>query len=188
MVCRARRRAATGLRACFENIPGGLAGSEQIIGMHCTAVLGRGGWLRCSSVTDFSRICSLVGSEQIMGCPLCGLPRHPPRRARNPFPGLFSKHALNKRGAISGACSAKRGAQFLLNSGPQCGTNVAMTPVGTLPTVRKRGECREEMKIGAAQPRCNPHLVESNRTRRISPPGSNPGTFDTLALRQTPNQ
>src|SRR5580765_4839145 len=59
------------IRACFKNIPVGLAA-------------GRGGWLRCSSVTDFSRICSLLA------------PRHPPRRARNPFPSLFLKHALKE--------------------------------------------------------------------------------------------
>jgi hypothetical protein len=52
------------LRACFENISGGLAA-------------GLGGWLRCASVADFSRICALVA------------PRHPPRRARNPFPIYF---------------------------------------------------------------------------------------------------
>jgi thiol-disulfide isomerase/thioredoxin len=38
------------LRACFENILGGLAA-------------GRGGWLRCSSVADFSRI-SAPGSAR----------------------------------------------------------------------------------------------------------------------------
>jgi hypothetical protein len=76
-------------RACFENISGGLAGSEQIIGLHRKAVLGRGGWLRCSSVADFSRICALVKSEQIRTARLRGLPRHPPRRARNPIPSYF---------------------------------------------------------------------------------------------------
>jgi len=57
------------LRACFENTSGGLAA-------------GRGGWLRCSSVTDFSRICALV------------TPRHPPRRARNPIPIYFQNTLL----------------------------------------------------------------------------------------------
>jgi hypothetical protein len=65
-------------RACFENISGGLAA-------------GRGGWLRCSTVADFSRICALVA------------PRHPPRRARNPSPNLFSKHALKQRLATHNA-------------------------------------------------------------------------------------
>ena len=51
-----RRRVSfekSGLRACFKNISGRLAA-------------GRGGWLRCASVADFSRICALVA------------PRHPP--------------------------------------------------------------------------------------------------------------
>src|SRR3954470_2869884 len=69
------------LRACFKNIPVGLAA-------------GRGGWLRCSSVTDFSRICSLLA------------PRHPPHRARNPFPSLFLKHALTGGAAPGLAVSA----------------------------------------------------------------------------------
>jgi hypothetical protein len=45
-------------------------------------------------VADFSRICSLVESEQMRDARLGGLPRHPPRRARNPNSELFSKHAL----------------------------------------------------------------------------------------------
>jgi hypothetical protein len=57
------------LRACFENISVGLAA-------------GRGGWRRCSSVEDPRGIFSFVS------------PRHLPRRARNPFPDLFSKYAL----------------------------------------------------------------------------------------------
>jgi len=69
------------LRACFENTSGGLAA-------------GRGGWLRCSSVTDFSRICALVKSEQIRAARLRGLPRHPPRRARNPIPIYFQNTLL----------------------------------------------------------------------------------------------
>src|SRR5580765_547741 len=69
----------TGLRACLKNIPVGLAA-------------GRGGWVCWSSVTDFSRICSLLA------------PRHPPRRARNPFPSLFSKHALSRERFGSGTC------------------------------------------------------------------------------------
>jgi len=64
------------LRACFRNISVGLAA-------------GRGGWRRCSSVADFSRICALVA------------PRHPPRRARNPSPDLFSKHALRDAARLS---------------------------------------------------------------------------------------
>jgi hypothetical protein len=60
------------LRACFENSSGGLAAD-------------RGGWLRCSSVEDPRGIFSFVA------------PRHPPRRARNPASGQFSKHALNCR-------------------------------------------------------------------------------------------
>ena len=64
------------LRACFENISGGLAA-------------GRGGWLRCASVADFSRICALVA------------PRHPPRRARNPGSGLFSKNALKRAARLN---------------------------------------------------------------------------------------
>src|SRR5271165_4154354 len=43
---------------------------------------GRGGWRRCSSVTDFWRICTLVA------------PCQPPRQTRNPLPDLFSKQAL----------------------------------------------------------------------------------------------
>src|SRR5580765_4884937 len=70
----------TGLRACLKNIPVGLAA-------------GRGGWLRCSSVTDFSRICSLLA------------PRHPPRRARYPFPSLFLKHALRNFFASTRGCA-----------------------------------------------------------------------------------
>src|SRR5260221_2447801 len=71
------------LRACFENIPVGLAA-------------GRGGWLRCSSVTDCSRICALVA------------PCHPPRRARNPFPDLlFSKHALGRINIPGGSIMVK---------------------------------------------------------------------------------
>src|SRR5476649_1499784 len=62
-------RGRKGLRACFENIPDGLAA-------------GPGGWLRCSSVEDPRGIFSFV------------TPRHPPRRARNPLPDLFSKQAL----------------------------------------------------------------------------------------------
>src|SRR5258707_9099409 len=56
-------RSAT-LRACFENIPVGLAAE-------------RGGWLRCSPVTDCSRICALVA------------PRHPPAALAIPFPIYF---------------------------------------------------------------------------------------------------
>ena len=57
------------LRACLKNTPGRLAA-------------GPAGWLRCASVTDFSRICSLVA------------PRHPASRARNPPVGLFLRQAL----------------------------------------------------------------------------------------------
>jgi hypothetical protein len=80
-----------GFRACFENISGGLAA-------------GRGGWLRCASVADFSRISALVA------------PRQPPRRARNPGSELFSKHALGPpsigNGGIlgQGARGERRGA------------------------------------------------------------------------------
>src|SRR5271166_5389632 len=55
------------LRACFENISGGLAA-------------GRGVWLRCSSVIDFPRICALLDA----------LPAAPPRSQS--LPDLFSKH------------------------------------------------------------------------------------------------
>ncbi len=58
-------------RACLNNIPGGLAA-------------GQAAWRHCSSVTDFSRTCSLVA------------PRHPACRARNPIAGLFFRHALKK--------------------------------------------------------------------------------------------
>ena len=57
------------LRACLKNTPGRLAA-------------GLAGWLRCASVTDFLRICSLVA------------PRPPASRARNPPVGLFFKQAL----------------------------------------------------------------------------------------------
>jgi hypothetical protein len=69
------------LRACFEIISGGLAA-------------GRGGWLCCSSVEEPRGIFSFVA------------PRHPPRRARNPCPDLFSKHALTKRRGALGLCLA----------------------------------------------------------------------------------
>jgi hypothetical protein len=65
-----------GITARFENISGGLAA-------------GRGVWLRCSSLEDPRGIFSFVA------------PCHPPRLARNPFPDLFSKHALN---AAFGLC------------------------------------------------------------------------------------
>ena len=57
------------LRACFENISGGLAA-------------GRGGWLRCSSVTDF------LSNMR----PRRASPSAPPRSQS--LPDLFSKHAL----------------------------------------------------------------------------------------------
>ena len=44
---------------------------------------GRAVWLRCVSVTDFCRICSLDA------------PRHPGRHARNPRSGLLPKRALS---------------------------------------------------------------------------------------------
>jgi hypothetical protein len=77
---------SSALRACFENISGGLAA-------------GRGGWLRCSSVADFSRICALVA------------PRHPPRRAHNPNSELFSKHALKSKTVLLTASSCKSSRQ-----------------------------------------------------------------------------
>src|ERR1700677_1317263 len=83
-------------RACFENISGGLAA-------------GRRGWLRCSSVTEFFRICALVKSEQIRSARLRGPVRTdkncPASRAASPsapprsqsHPDLFSKHALSEK-------------------------------------------------------------------------------------------
>jgi len=69
------------LRACLRNAPGRMAA-------------GPAGWLpppprvrrtgRCASVTDSSRIRSLVG------------PRHPASRARNPPVGLLFKQALSR--------------------------------------------------------------------------------------------
>jgi prepilin-type N-terminal cleavage/methylation domain-containing protein/prepilin-type processing-associated H-X9-DG protein len=56
-------------RACLKNIPGGLAA-------------GQADWSRCSSITNFFRICSLIA------------PRHPARRARNPIAGLFFRNVL----------------------------------------------------------------------------------------------
>ena len=70
--------APKGVRACLENTPGDLAA-------------GRGGWLppsprlrrtgRCSSVTDFSRICSFVGSATAQERPAgrAASPSAPPR-------------------------------------------------------------------------------------------------------------
>jgi hypothetical protein len=58
------------LRARLKNIPGDFAA-------------GQSAWLRCSSVTDLSPICSLLA------------PRHPHWRARNLALGLFLKHALS---------------------------------------------------------------------------------------------
>jgi hypothetical protein len=75
------------LWACFENISGGFAA-------------GRGGWLRCSSIEDARERFSFVKSEQIKGCPLCGLPRHPPLPAAIPFPIYFQNTLFASMSAL----------------------------------------------------------------------------------------
>jgi len=75
------------VRACFENIPAGLAA-------------GRGVWLRCSSVTDF-----LANMR-----PCRASPSSPPRSQS--LPDLFSKHALRILAALliflTGCSSTRR--------------------------------------------------------------------------------
>jgi hypothetical protein len=72
--------------------------SERVLKISRT-VLRRGGaaGFVASSVEDPRGIFSFVESEQIRNARFAGcLAIHPPRRACNPFPDLFSKHALRQ--------------------------------------------------------------------------------------------
>jgi hypothetical protein len=76
-----KRRLASSLRACFENISGGLAA-------------GRGSWLRCSSVEDPRGIFSFVGSEQIRNARFAGCLAIRPAAPAIPFPIYFQNTLL----------------------------------------------------------------------------------------------